>query len=204
MRAIPADSEGSCAARARNAMPSTESRRAVITGMGLVSPLGTTQETAWDALAAGRSGVGPLRCLPAENLSIRCAGEVREFFGRDLRFWTVGKGAGPDDPQGVEGDVPRDSNGRGSRPIGDAGCGIEGRWLRCRSHRRRLWFGLYHDGARGIHGRRAELPDAGRAVRLCALGDGWNAKSDSLMAAQVPAEHAGQSRCDLQRLARAQ
>jgi 3-oxoacyl-[acyl-carrier-protein] synthase II len=62
-------------------MSSITSRRVVITGMGLISPLGNTKEAAWDTLAAGRSGVGPLRCLPAENLPIRCAGEVHDFTG---------------------------------------------------------------------------------------------------------------------------
>jgi 3-oxoacyl-[acyl-carrier-protein] synthase II len=59
--------------------------------MGLISPLGTTQERAWDSLAAGRSGVGPLRCLPTENLPIRCGGEVRDFSGEISDFGRLEK-----------------------------------------------------------------------------------------------------------------
>jgi 3-oxoacyl-[acyl-carrier-protein] synthase II len=59
--------------------------------MGLISPLGTTQERAWDALAAGRSGVGPLRCLPTENLPIQCGGEVQDFSGEISDFGRLEK-----------------------------------------------------------------------------------------------------------------
>jgi 3-oxoacyl-[acyl-carrier-protein] synthase II len=76
---------------AGNAMPSTATRRVVITGIGLISPLGTRKEAVWDALAAGRSGIGPLRCLPSEDLAIRCAGEVRGFTGEIADFGTLGK-----------------------------------------------------------------------------------------------------------------
>lgn len=72
-------------------MPSTASRRAVITGIGLISPLGNTRGSAWDSLAAGRSGVGPLQCLPADNLPIRCAGEVRDFTGEIADFGQLEK-----------------------------------------------------------------------------------------------------------------
>lgn len=72
-------------------MSSIVPRRAVITGMGLISPLGTTPQTAWDALAAGRSGIVPLGCLPVENLPIRCAGEVRGFSGEISDFGPLDK-----------------------------------------------------------------------------------------------------------------
>ncbi len=39
--------------------------RVVITGLGVVSPLGNGKESLWDALSAGRSGVRPLRAVPA-------------------------------------------------------------------------------------------------------------------------------------------
>ena len=51
----------------------------------------TMPERAWDALAAGRSGVGPLRCLPTENLPIRCGGEVRDFSGEISDFGRLEK-----------------------------------------------------------------------------------------------------------------
>ena len=72
-------------------MSSIASRRVVITGMGLISPLGNTQAAAWDKLASGRSGIGPLRCLPTDNLPIRCAGEARDFTGEISDFGPLGK-----------------------------------------------------------------------------------------------------------------
>jgi 3-oxoacyl-[acyl-carrier-protein] synthase II len=54
-------------------------RRVVITGMGVVSPLGLDAPSTWDALLAGTSGVGPITKFDAEGFSSRIAGEVRGF-----------------------------------------------------------------------------------------------------------------------------
>ena len=54
----------------------------VITGLGLISPLGNRPETLWDALSARRSGVGPLASLPPGSLPVSFAAEAREFSGR--------------------------------------------------------------------------------------------------------------------------
>jgi 3-oxoacyl-[acyl-carrier-protein] synthase II len=56
-----------------------EERRVVVTGLGLVTPLGNTVESNWDALLAGRSGIGRITCFDAADLPVRIAGEVREF-----------------------------------------------------------------------------------------------------------------------------
>ncbi len=56
-------------------------RRVVITGMGIVSPLGNSLEEMWNALCAGRSGVGPLTAVPAECFPTRFAAEARQFRG---------------------------------------------------------------------------------------------------------------------------
>ncbi len=61
---------------------STASRRVVITGAGLISPLGNSKQALWDALQAGRSGVAPIRCLPAEALPFNCAAEAWDFTGK--------------------------------------------------------------------------------------------------------------------------
>ena len=55
------------------------SRRVVVTGVGLVSPLGIGTETNWDALCAGRSGIGPITRFDASQFSARIAGEVKNF-----------------------------------------------------------------------------------------------------------------------------
>ncbi len=54
-------------------------RRVVITGTGLVTPLGTGTEKNWAALLSGKSGIGPITRFPAEGLDARIAGEVKDF-----------------------------------------------------------------------------------------------------------------------------
>ncbi|HZP42016.1 MAG TPA: beta-ketoacyl-ACP synthase II [Candidatus Binatia bacterium] len=54
-------------------------RRVVVTGLGLVTPLGTGTEANWDALVAGRSGVRPITRFDAGTLPARIAGEVPDF-----------------------------------------------------------------------------------------------------------------------------
>jgi 3-oxoacyl-[acyl-carrier-protein] synthase II len=54
-------------------------RRVVVTGMGLVTPLGTGTERNWDALAAGRSGIRAITRFDASILPARVAGEVPDF-----------------------------------------------------------------------------------------------------------------------------
>lgn len=61
---------------------SDPARRVVITGVGVISPLGSTREGLWEALCAGRSGVGPLESLPTDNLPCRFGAEARDFSGR--------------------------------------------------------------------------------------------------------------------------
>ena len=54
-------------------------RRVVVTGLGLVTPLGCGLEENWGKLVAGRSGVGPITRFNASGLPARVAGEVRDF-----------------------------------------------------------------------------------------------------------------------------
>lgn len=56
-----------------------ERRRAVVTGIGAVTPLGVTAEESWQSLLAGRSGVGPITRFDASILPVRIAGEVKGF-----------------------------------------------------------------------------------------------------------------------------
>jgi 3-oxoacyl-(acyl-carrier-protein) synthase len=55
----------------------------VVTGCGVVSPLGLGVPAFWDGLLAGRSGIGPIRRFPAADLSPCHAAEVRELAADD-------------------------------------------------------------------------------------------------------------------------
>ena len=55
-----------------------------MTGVGIVSPLGIGTEANWEALCAGRSGIGPITRFDASQFSARIAGEVKNF--DPLRF----------------------------------------------------------------------------------------------------------------------
>jgi len=56
-------------------------RRVVITGMGVICPLGLTLEDLWSGLIEGRSGVGPLESFPCGGLPLHHAAEARAFSG---------------------------------------------------------------------------------------------------------------------------
>ncbi|MCA1569470.1 MAG: beta-ketoacyl-ACP synthase II [Chloroflexi bacterium] len=66
-------------------------RRVVVTGLGIVSPVGIGSEATWDALVSGRSGIADITLFDAEPFEVRVAGEVKDFDatrymdGKDVR-----------------------------------------------------------------------------------------------------------------------
>src|ERR671936_2484664 len=54
-------------------------RRVVVTGIGLVTPLGIGTKQTWEAAIAGKSGIGPITRFDAKDLPCRIAGEVKGF-----------------------------------------------------------------------------------------------------------------------------
>jgi 3-oxoacyl-[acyl-carrier-protein] synthase II len=65
-------------------------RRVVVTGLGLVSPVGNTVAEGWANLVAGRSGIAPITRFDASGLPVRFAGEVKGF---DVEAYIPGKEA---------------------------------------------------------------------------------------------------------------
>mgnify|MGYP002760932169 CR=1 FL=1 len=51
----------------------------VVTGLGIVSPVGNTVDRAWASITAGRSGIGPIQRFDTEQFPVRFGGEVRDF-----------------------------------------------------------------------------------------------------------------------------
>lgn len=56
-----------------------DSQRVVITGIGVVSPVGVGKDAFWENLINGRSGIGFLRAFPSDNLPSKLAAEIADF-----------------------------------------------------------------------------------------------------------------------------
>ena len=54
-------------------------RRVVVTGVGMVTPVGIGRETSWQALLDGTNGIGPVTLVEAADMESRVAGEVKDF-----------------------------------------------------------------------------------------------------------------------------
>ena len=60
-----------------------DKRRVVVTGVGMITPLGIGVEQSWNGLLAGRSGIGKITQFDAANFPTRIAGEVAGFNPED-------------------------------------------------------------------------------------------------------------------------
>jgi 3-oxoacyl-[acyl-carrier-protein] synthase II len=54
-------------------------RRVVVTGVGIISPVGSTVAKAWEAVQHGQSGIGPVTRFDVSNFPVRFGGQVRDF-----------------------------------------------------------------------------------------------------------------------------
>jgi len=54
-------------------------RRVVVTGLGILSPLGNDLQSSWDGIVHGRSGIGPITHFDASSFPTRIAGQVKDF-----------------------------------------------------------------------------------------------------------------------------
>ena len=101
-------------------------RRVVITGVGMVTPLGADRETIWKRMLAGESGVGYTTLFDAANFPTKISAEVRNWDLSDV-------GENPDDWK-YQGRHTRFAVGAAKKAVGDAG--LEGRPRRSHPLRR--------------------------------------------------------------------
>lgn len=59
-------------------------RRVVVTGMGMVTPLGTGLQKNWESVCSGKSGIGPITKFDASSFPSQIAGEVKDFKPEDF------------------------------------------------------------------------------------------------------------------------
>ncbi len=55
------------------------SRRIVVTGLGMISPLGNTVEDSWQSLVAGKSGIGKIESFDSEAFATQISGQIKNF-----------------------------------------------------------------------------------------------------------------------------
>ena len=60
-------------------MPSGDRRRVVVTGIGLITPLGASVDKTWRGLIEGKSGIGPITRFDPTGLETQIAGEISDF-----------------------------------------------------------------------------------------------------------------------------
>ncbi len=70
-------------------------RRVVITGLGIVSPVGNTVRDAWESILAGRNGIGPITHFDVSAFAVRFGGSIKDF---DPGSYLPPKGARKCDP----------------------------------------------------------------------------------------------------------
>ena len=70
-------------------------RRVVVTGLGILSPVGNDLQSSWDGIINGRSGIGPITHFDASSFATRIAGEVKGF---DPSLWIAPKDIKKMDP----------------------------------------------------------------------------------------------------------
>jgi 3-oxoacyl-[acyl-carrier-protein] synthase II len=75
--------------------PMASKRRVVVTGLGIISPVGLTVNDAWSAIMAGRSGIGPITHFDVSLFPVRFGGSIRDF---DITRYIAAKEARKMDP----------------------------------------------------------------------------------------------------------
>ena len=63
-------------------------RRVVITGTGIISPVGNDTETFWKNLLEGYCGIELIKSIPTDDLPVKIAGEIKDFNPADYGIET--------------------------------------------------------------------------------------------------------------------
>ncbi len=67
-------------------------RRVVVTGLGVITPIGSTLEEFWSNLLGGKCGIGPIEGVPGDHRHIKIAAQVKDFDPKQhLRHWARDK-----------------------------------------------------------------------------------------------------------------
>lgn len=116
-------------------------RRVVVTGLGLVTPVGNTVDTTWKALLSGKSGIAPITKFDASEFTTRFSGSVKDFdveqylTKKDARkmdlFIQYGMAAGIQAIKDSGLDMIKENPGRVGTAIG---AGMGGMWLIEQNH----------------------------------------------------------------------
>lgn len=116
-------------------------RRVVVTGLGLVTPVGNTVDTTWKALLSGKSGIAPITKFDASEFTTRFSGSVKDFdveqylTKKDARkmdlFIQYGMAAGIQAIQDSGLDMSKENPSRVGTAIG---AGMGGMWLIEQNH----------------------------------------------------------------------
>jgi len=61
-------------------------RRVVVTGMGIISPVGNSLKQAWQNIPNGVSGIAPTRHFDTTDFAAKIAGEIKDFEAKDYIF----------------------------------------------------------------------------------------------------------------------
>ena len=122
-------------------MTAVSKRRVVVTGLGLVTPVGNTVDTTWKALLSGKSGIAPITKFDASEFTTRFSGSVKDFdveqylTKKDARkmdlFIQYGMAAGIQAIQDSGLDMSKENPGRVGTAIG---AGMGGMWLIEQNH----------------------------------------------------------------------
>lgn len=75
-----------------------QKKRVVVTGIGIVSPVGNTRESSWNAVIDGKSGIGKITHFDVKDCSAQIAGEVKNFdpcFTLETPLYPRGKNSAP-------------------------------------------------------------------------------------------------------------